>query len=115
MGGKKGTKYFSPVVAYTLSGRRCLIVFDNDEQNPEVIREEVLKKERQYMESINARAVLSDSNFISYPSNVYSIEYYLLEPEAICRAAHRKNDPDLIAKIRKYLEHRKTEIDSKRC
>jgi putative ATP-dependent endonuclease of OLD family len=95
MGGKKGTKYFSPVVAYTLSGRRCLIVFDNDEQNPEAIREEVLKKERQYKESIN---VLSDSNFIFCPSNVYSIEYYLLEPEAICRAAHRKNDPDLIAK-----------------
>lgn len=86
-GNKGDVERYVPVFAYTLSGKKCLILLDNDRKSPEEMKAKILSKESIYKKNIGAKKTLNESNFYLFHEKVYSIEYYLLEPQAICSAA----------------------------
>jgi putative ATP-dependent endonuclease of the OLD family len=78
LGDKQAVEKYSPILAYTLSNKKCLIILDNDKKDPETIRDQIIQKEKRYKDLIGAKAILNGT---------YSIENYLLDAEAIYKAA----------------------------
>jgi hypothetical protein len=89
---------------YTLSNKRCLIILDNDKNDPETIKNEIIRKEKKYKDRIGSKSILSDNNFMFYPKNVYSIEYYLLNVNAICKAANKEGSLEVFNYIQKKIQ-----------
>ena len=86
-GGKSDAKNFSPILLFAISNKKCLIVLDNDVSNPRDLKNDILNIEKNYRAKIDlGTPLLTDSNFYPFPERVYSIEYYLLNAEAICKA-----------------------------
>jgi hypothetical protein len=103
-------KKYTPVVIFAAAGKKCLIVLDNDQQDPKGIKNEIMRQETGFCKNVDSVPVLTDDNFKPYPP------YYLFEAEAICKAADRmdrldkvKNDVNLkmsskISKPKEVLE-----------
>jgi hypothetical protein len=84
-------------------------VLDNDRQDPTDIKKEIISQEKEFCKKAGYTPVLNEGNFKLYPSNVYSIEYYLFEAQAICKAANR-TDPSLVDKIKDDIKQRMNEL-----
>ena len=104
MGDKGKIEKYVPILAYTLLNKRCLIVIDNDNKKPEDFKKQILEKENQYKQVIKARPVLGEENFILYPEYVYSIEYFLLEAQAITNAATVETNQRTIDEIKREID-----------
>ena len=101
IGNKHDVKHLSPILAYALSNKKCLIILDNDKSKPEDVKNSILNMQKNYREKIKSdSSLLTDTNFNSFSEKVYSIEYYLLEPEAICRAFNCSQE-EIMTEIRR--------------
>lgn len=98
LGDKGRIERYSPVLAFSLFGKKCLIVVDNDKKDPREIMNKIITMEKTYKDRINHKSVFTEKNFCLYTSFAYSIEFYLIETEAICKAAS-KTDPKTMADI----------------
>ena len=86
-GNKDAIKSFAPGFVYALMGKDSLIILDNDREDPEQIKKGILRIEEDFRKKIGiGDPIISDRNFFIYPKNVSSIEYYLLDAEAIIDA-----------------------------
>jgi predicted ATPase len=83
LGDRSHIEKYSPILAYTLSNKKCLIILDNDNKNPEDTKRDILQKEVEFKRRIGRLPILNDDNFYLYPDYVYSIEHCLLNPKAI--------------------------------
>jgi predicted ATP-dependent endonuclease of OLD family len=112
-GGKSDAKNFSPILTFAVSNKECIIVLDNDGGKPKDVKDSILNIERNYRAKIDlGTPLLADKNFYLLPERVYSIEYYLLEPEAICKAFNC-TEPQTIMKIRKEIDNNLVDIEKK--
>jgi hypothetical protein len=109
LGDRHNIEKYSPILAYTLSNKKCLIILDNDRKDPQTTMNSILQKEKEFKRRIDDRSTLSESYL--YPSDVYSIEHYLLHPESIYKAASnvlnkagKSVDNNLLENIRDKLE-----------
>lgn len=103
IGDKKKAEQFSPILTYALSGKKSLIILDNDNEKPDDVKNKVLSYEKNYRKQIGIEyELLSDANFLPYGEDVYSIEHYLLDSNAICRAAN-VTEQDKLLKIRDQI------------
>ena len=112
LGNKRNIERYSPVLAFSLFGKKCIIVVDNDNKHPLEIMNKVIQMERVYKNRINHESNFSEKNFYLYPSDVYSIEFYLLEAEAICKTAN-KCDPGTVTMIKSLINESLTDLRSK--
>lgn len=88
IGDKKRVEQFSPILTYALSGKKIVIILDNDDEKPDDIWEKILNHERVYRNLAGiSSTLLSKDSFCPYTEAAYSIEYYLLDANAICTAA----------------------------
>ena len=86
-GNKDAIKSFAPGFVYALMGKDSLIILDNDREDPEQIKKGILRIEEDFRKKVGiSDPIISDRNFFIYPKNVSSIEYYLLDAEAIVDA-----------------------------
>jgi hypothetical protein len=69
-----------------------------------------MSKLEEYSKKTNIKPPLDDISFHFYPANVYSIEYYLLEPNAIMEAA-ACSDQEISKKIREKLNQKMRDIN----
>ena len=112
VGDKKKVEQFSPILTYALSGKNTVIVLDNDDEDPEDVKNRVLDHAETFKRNSGIQKdVLKDENFWSYPKEVYSIEHYLLKAKAICQAAndfeHEKEiDQKITDELRKDISAR---------
>lgn len=68
------------------------------------IKRKVILMESEYRKKVRLDyPLLTDKNFYLYPEHVYSIEYYLLEAEAICKA-FGNDDANMLDTIRNEIE-----------
>jgi predicted ATP-dependent endonuclease of OLD family len=111
LGDRHHVEKYSPILAYTLSNKKCLIILDNDRKDPQTTMNSILQKEKEFKRRIGDRSTLSESNFYLYPSDVYSLEHYLLHPESIYKAAsnilnkaEKSVDNSLLENIRDKIE-----------
>jgi AAA15 family ATPase/GTPase/5S rRNA maturation endonuclease (ribonuclease M5) len=87
-GNKGDAERFAPLLAYALAGKRTIIIVDNDDQTPEEIKNSLFRKEENYRRSIGINnKLLTDHSFYPYRKEAYSIKYYLLDANAICKTA----------------------------
>jgi hypothetical protein len=113
VGNKHDVKHFSPILAYALSNKKCLIILDNDKSKPEDVKNSILNIKKNYREKIKSDSpLLTDTNFSSFPEKVYSIEYYLLEPEAICRAFNCSQE-EIMTEIMEEINTKLGDINNK--
>jgi predicted ATPase len=90
LGDSYNVKKYTPILAYTLTGKKCIITIDNDYKKPEEIKQQILRMEREFKNSIGDRTTtLRNDNFHLYPEYIYSVEYFLLNGKAICNAAEK--------------------------
>lgn len=114
IGNKKDVKNFSPVLAFALSNKKCIVLVDNDKNNPEEILKSLLQQENEYRRKIKLEnPILTEENFFTFPENVYSIEYYLFEAEAICKAFDN-NDSETINKVNDDIRVNQENLISKK-
>jgi hypothetical protein len=113
LGSAIQAKEYTPIIVYAQNGKKCLIVLDNDQKNPEDIKNEIIKKEKEFRKTVGSDAVLNDDNFYPFPEYVYSIELYLLDAAAICKAALGKYDQTLIQNIENEINSKNDAIKSK--
>lgn len=86
IGDKTKTKQFAPILSFAMSGKKSLIILDNDLDDPKEIKKSILIQEQNYRKQLGMEApLLTDENFSFYDEDVYSIEDFLLEPEAIAK------------------------------
>jgi hypothetical protein len=83
LGDRNHVEKYSPILAYTLSNKKCLIILDNDNKNPEDTIRDIIQKEGKFKNSIGRSSILNNNNFHLYPKHIYSIEQYLLNAQAI--------------------------------
>lgn len=112
LGDKSRIERYSPVLAFSLFGKKCLILVDNDKKDPNEIMTKVITMEKSYKDKVNHKPVFTEKNFCLYPSYVYSIEFYLIEMEAICKAAG-KTDAKTMAEIEIQINKSMPEIMAK--
>jgi putative ATP-dependent endonuclease of the OLD family len=113
IGSKQDVKNFSPILKFAVSNKKCVIILDNDKSNPEDVKNSILNIEKNYREKINLDyPILTDKNFYSFPEKVYSIEYYLLEPEAICKAFNCTEE-NIMMEIKNEINTKLSDIDKK--
>lgn len=87
-GSSKTIESFGPLFVYALMGKKVVLFRDNDKENPADIKEEMLRLEKQYRTQARiGTPILSDDNFYFFPEHVSSIEYYLLNAEAIVESS----------------------------
>lgn len=87
-GSSKTIVSFGPLFVYALMGKKAVLFRDNDKENPADIKEEMLRLEKQYRTQARiGTPILSDDNFYFFPEHVSSIEYYLLNAEAIVESS----------------------------
>jgi len=104
VGDKRQVEKFSPVLTYAASGKKILIIFDNDNEKPIEIQKKILEREKGYRNQIGITyPLLDESNFSFYREDAYSIEYYLLDAKAICKAA-KADDPSLVDNIKNRIK-----------
>lgn len=115
VGDRIKAENYIPILLFTVIGKKCLIVLDNDDKDPTEIKNKILRREIEYKKSVGARPIplLTDENFHLYPEKVYSIEYYLLEQDAILRAAG-VSDTSSKQKVADTLQQQWPEIMDKR-
>jgi predicted ATP-dependent endonuclease of OLD family len=113
LGNAIEVKKYTPIVRYALSGKKCLIVLDNDNKSPDIIIKEILENEKKFMKSIDGKSVLDENNFCPFPEYVYSIEFYLLEPDAIYKASG-SCDENLLYKIKDEIDQNINDIKNKK-
>ena len=114
IGNKRDVKNFSPVLAFALSNKKCIILVDNDKNHPNDILQGLLHQEKEYRKKIKLEnPILTEDNFFTFPENVYSIEYYLFEAEAICKAFN-KNDFELIDKVNNDIKVKEEDLNNKK-
>jgi len=83
MGNKNDVGRFTPILKYAVS-KRTLIILDNDYQNPEELKQSLKSKEEEYKKKIGlAKSLIKDDEYCFYNKEIYSIESYLLNPNAI--------------------------------
>ena len=81
-----------------------MIVLDNDNEKPIEIQKKILAREKGYRNQIGITyPLLDESNFSFYREDAYSIEYYLLDAKAICKAA-KADDPSLVEQIKNRIK-----------
>ena len=112
IGDKIKAENHIPILAFTVVGKKCLIVLDNDNNLLKRLKK-ILSKQIDYKNTTGVIPTLTDNNFHLYPENVYSIEYYLLEPEAIFEAANII-DPLIRQKITDRLDKEMDAIKTKK-
>ena len=113
VGDKGAARNFSPILIYALSNKKCLIILDNDKGVPEDTKQSLCNAEKNYRIKIHFdQPLLSDENFFLYPQEVYSIEYYLLEPQAISRT-FGITDESIINEISKSINNNIENIKNK--
>lgn len=104
VGDKRQVEKFSPVLTYAASGKKILIILDNDNEKPIEIQKKILEREKGYRNQIGITyPLLDESNFSFYREDAYSIEYYLLDAKAICKAA-KADDPSLVDNIKNRIK-----------
>jgi len=104
VGDKRQVEKFSPVLTYAASGKKILIVLDNDNEKPIEIQKKILEREKGYRNQIGITyPLLDESNFSFYREDAYSIEYYLLDAKAICKAV-KADDPSLLENIKNRIK-----------
>jgi len=87
VGNKKKVEQFGPVLTYALSGKKPVIVLDNDLELPETIANKIITQENAFRKQIGINySLLTKDNFCPYRREAYSIEYYLLNASAICES-----------------------------
>ncbi len=68
------------------------------------IQKKILEREKGYRNQIGTTyPLLDESNFSFYREDAYSIEYYLLDAKAICKAA-KADDPSLVDNIKNRIK-----------
>jgi len=101
VGNKNDAKRFTPILKYTVS-KKMIIILDNDNQNPKELKQSIQNQESEYKKKIGIeKSLLKDEDFCFYDKNVYSIESYLLDAEAIGKAGSLENNK--IEEIRKRI------------
>lgn len=89
VGDKRDTKQFAPILSHAMSGKKSLIILDNDLDNPDDIKQSILAHEQNYINKLGmTSSILNDQNFSFYDEDVYSIEDFLLDHEAIARTGN---------------------------
>jgi predicted ATP-dependent endonuclease of OLD family len=117
IGNKKKVEQFSPILTYALSGKNAIIILDNDDEDPEDIKNRVLAHAQTFKKNSRIKKdVLRDENFWSYPKEAYSIEHYLLKSKAICKAANnfdneKEIDQKITDELRKDISEREKPKD----
>ncbi|MGC2382843.1 MAG: AAA family ATPase [Nitrososphaeraceae archaeon] len=92
-GDKKNAKNFFPIMLSILSDKKCIIILDNDSVKPADILTGIYKIDENYRKRTHTpKPLVTSENIWSFPSYVYSIEYYLFEAEAICKAYGANED-----------------------
>jgi predicted ATP-dependent endonuclease of OLD family len=110
LGDKNNVKNFSPILAFAYSEKNCLIVLDNDRSKPQDIQTRILNIEKDYRQKIKLDTpLLAKDNFFFFPDHVYSIEHYLLDAQAICKAFNNP-DSETINVISKLIESKSNSI-----
>jgi len=114
IGNKRMAEQFSPILTYALSGKKSVIILDNDKEAPTDIIKKVMKNEENFRDQIGIDTpILNDENFCKYSDDAYSIEYYLLDGTSICEAAG-KNDNGLVETIDKKIKEELSKPKKKR-
>jgi hypothetical protein len=86
LGDRNHVEKYSPILAYTLSNKKCLIILDNDNKNPKDTIRDIIQKEGEFRKKIGRPSILNNNNFHLYPNHIYSIEQCLLNAQAIYNA-----------------------------
>jgi len=101
VGNKKDAKRFTPVLRYTIA-KKLIIILDNDDQDPEQLKQSIQSQESEYKKKIGLeKSLLKDEEFCLYDKDAYSIESYLLDAEAIGKSGSLGNDK--IEEIKKRI------------
>jgi len=101
VGNKRDAKRFTPVLRYTVA-KKLIIILDNDDQDPEQLKQSIQSQESEYKKKIGLeKSLLKDEEFCFYDKDAYSIESYLLDAEAIGKSEGL--DKDKIEEIKKRL------------
>lgn len=112
LGDATRAKRYTPIIMYVQAGKKCLIVLDTDYKNPTEIKNEIIKQEEEFRKTVGSKVVLNDDNFYLYPEDVYSIEFYLLNAVAICKAAGRTDQK--LEKINNEINLKMSDIRNKK-
>jgi predicted ATP-dependent endonuclease of OLD family len=117
IGNKNKVEQFGPILTYALSGKNSIIILDNDNEDPEEVKQKVLNHAKTFQKTSRIdKEILTEDNFCLYPKEVYSIESYLLKSEAIALAGGdpsktKEIEDKILIEISKSLEHRKKPKD----
>ena len=112
VGNKDDAERFTPVLKYAVS-KRTFIILDNDYQNPSELKQSIKSKEKEYMKKIGLeKNLLKEEEFCFYDEDVYSIESYLLNSEAIGKIGDFNSDQ--IEEIEKRILKEKTKPKEER-
>jgi predicted ATP-dependent endonuclease of OLD family len=99
---KSRVKRFSPYMGRAAIGKKILIILDNDNDSQEDTKNQIIKDDIEYSKFLGITNLLTDQNFFFFPAYVYSIEYFLLNADAICKTAN-KTDPDIREKVKNEI------------
>jgi predicted ATP-dependent endonuclease of OLD family len=112
LGDKQTVEKYSHILVYILTGKNCTIVIDNDKKNPSQEKDKIMKLEKAYKDKTGEKTVLEKKHFHLYPQNVYSIEHYLLVPEAIYSAANC-SDLSKLQEIKNMIDAEQANLKNK--
>lgn len=109
-GSSGAIKSYGPLFVYALMGKKVILIRDNDKENPIDLKDKMLQLESQYRTQARiSTPILADNNFHFFPEHVSSIEYYLLNANAIVESSNLQESEKAVKteEISKEIENGK--------
>ncbi len=102
LGDKDRLTNNAAVVAALFPSQRVMMIRDNDDQEIKTIRDSIFKRRDNNIKTLRITNNLKDSDILFYEKDVYSIDFYLLDPEAIAKVLGKMSEIEYIKSI---IEH----------